>query len=108
MVKVEEKILESDIESLEESLCILFLFKDLDDDKNVIIEIKGVVGGDEGNIFVGDLFKMYFKYVENMGWKVIFVNIILGFSGGFVGIEFIILGENVFSYLKYELGVYCV
>lgn len=108
MAKAEEKSLESDIESLEESLRILLLPKDPDDDKNVIIEIKGAAGGDEGNIFAGDLFKMYSKYAENMGWKVTLVNTTPGSSGGFAGIEFIISGENAFSYLKHESGVHRV
>ncbi|ABX80827.1 peptide chain release factor 1 [Acholeplasma laidlawii] len=108
MAKAEEKSLESDIENLEESLRILLLPKDPDDDKNVIIEIKGAAGGDEGNIFAGDLFKMYSKYAESMGWKVTLVNTTPGSSGGFAGIEFIISGENAFSYLKHESGVHRV
>src|SRR5690554_5594458 len=96
------------LEKQTEQLKILLLPKDPDDDKNVIIEIKGAAGGDEGNIFAGDLFKMYSKYAENMGWKVTLVNTTPGSSGGFAGIEFIISGENAFSDLKHESGVHRV
>jgi len=108
MAKTEQKALESNLEDLHEQLRILLLPKDPDDDKNVIIEIKGAAGGDEGNIFAGDLFRMYSKYAEAMGWKVSVVNTTAGTSGGFTGIEFIVSGENAFSYLKHESGVHRV
>jgi peptide chain release factor 1 len=108
MAKTEQKALETNLEDLHEQLRILLLPKDPDDDKNVIIEIKGAAGGDEGNIFAGDLFRMYSKYAEAMGWKVSVVNTTAGASGGFTGIEFIVSGENAFSYLKHESGVHRV
>ena len=108
MARTESSDLEDKLEQLEADLRILLLPKDPDDDKNVIIEIKGAAGGDEGNIFAGDLFKMYSKYAENMGWKINVVNTTPGSSGGFTGIEFIVSGENAYSYLKHESGVHRV
>ena len=59
---------------LERKLKVLLLPKDPNDDKNVIMEIRGAAGGDEGNIFAGDLFRMYSKYAEKMGWKLEITN----------------------------------
>ena len=58
------------IEVVEQDLKILLIPKDPNDEKNVIMEIRGAAGGDEGNIFAGDLFRMYFKYAESKGWKI--------------------------------------
>ncbi len=68
------------------------------------MEIRGAAGGDEGNLFAGDLFRMYSKYAEKMGWKLEVTNEVPGSSGGYAGIEFILSGENVYSKLKYESG----
>jgi len=108
MAKIERHDLEHQLEELYEKLRILLIPKDPDDDKNVVIEIKGAAGGDEGNIFAGDLYRMYSKYAEHMGWKVQVINTTPGSSGGFAGIEFIVSGENAFSFLKYESGVHRV
>ena len=91
-------------EKLEEEITILLLPKDPNDDKNVIMEIRGAAGGDEANIFAGDLFRMYSKYAEKMGWKLEITNEIPGEAGGYAGIEFILSGDNVYSKLKYESG----
>lgn len=108
MAKTERHDLEQQLDELHEKLRILLIPKDPDDDKNVVIEIKGAAGGDEGNIFAGDLYRMYSKYAESMGWKVQVINTTPGTSGGFAGIEFIVSGENAFSFLKYESGVHRV
>lgn len=78
--------------------------KDENDGKNVIMEIRGAAGGDEANIFAGDLFRMYSYYAENNGWKIEVLNSIEGTSGGFSQIECMIKGSNVYSKLKYESG----
>lgn len=91
-------------EELEEAITILLLPKDPNDDKNVIMEIRGAAGGDEANIFAGDLFRMYSKYAEKEGWKLEITNELPGEAGGFAGIEFILSGENVYSKLKFESG----
>ena len=96
--------LNSEKEELEEKIKILLLPKDPNDDKNVIMEIRGAAGGDEANIFAGDLFRMYSKYAEKMGWKLEITNEVPGASGGYAGIEFILSGDSVYSKLKFESG----
>ncbi|MBN3490851.1 peptide chain release factor 1 [Acholeplasma equirhinis] len=108
VAKEEYKALQAKIETLEEKLKILLLPKDPNDDKNVIMEIKGAAGGDEGNIFAGDLFRMYSKYAEAMGWKISLINVSHGAMGGFTSIEFMVSGDRVYSFLKYESGVHRV
>ena len=89
---------------LEDELKILLLPKDENDGKNVIMEIRGAAGGDEANIFAGDLFRMYQKYCETNGWKVEIIDYTEGVAGGFSQIECMIKGDNVYSKLKYENG----
>lgn len=108
MIELEKVSLELKLESLEESLKILLLPKDPNDDKNIIMEIKGAAGGDEGNIFAGDLFRLYHKYAEAKGYKIEILNVMEGAMGGFTSIEFLISGKGVYSELKYESGVHRV
>ena len=91
-------------EELEKELEVLLLPKDPNDDKNIIVEIRGAAGGDEANIFAGDLFEMYSRYAENQGWKIEVTNAEEGAAGGYSQIEFMIKGEMVYSKLKYESG----
>ena len=115
---VEAKILMNDIElremaemELEEQnerlakisseLEILLIPKDENDGKNVIMEIRGAAGGDEANIFAGDLFRMYTYYAEKNGWKIEVTNEIPGSSGGFSQVECMIKGNNVYSKLSF-------
>ena len=91
-------------EKLIDELKVLLLPKDPNDGKNVIMEIRGAAGGDEANIFAGDLFRMYQKYCENNGWKLEIIDDTPGVAGGFAQIEFMIKGDGVYSKLKYENG----
>ena len=95
-------------ESLESKLKIMLLPKDPNDEKNVIIEIRCAAGGDEANIFAGDLFRMYTKYAEKQGWKLEVTHEVPGESGGYSQIEFMLSGESVYSKLKYESGAHRV
>ena len=95
-------------ENLENLLKRMLLPKDPNDEKNVIMEIRGAAGGDEGNIFAGDLFRMYSKYAEHQGWKLEVTHEVEGESGGYAGIEFMLSGEAVYSKLKYESGAHRV
>ena len=95
-------------DELENTLKRLLLPKDPNDSKNVVMEIRGAAGGDEGNIFAGDLFRMYSKYAEKQGWKLEITNEEAGESGGYSQIEFILSGEAVYSKLKYESGAHRV
>ena len=92
----------------EDKLKILLLPKDPNDDKNVIVDIKGAAGGDEGNIFAGDLFRMYSKYAESKGWKIEVLDAMEGSMGGYTSIEFMVSGKLVYSFLKYESGTHRV
>ncbi len=95
-------------EEILKKLEILLLPKDENDGKNIIVEIRGASGGDEGNIFAGDLFRMYSKYADKQGWKTQILNASEGEAGGFSQIEFSIKGDNVYSKLKYESGTHRV
>jgi peptide chain release factor 1 len=108
MVQSEMTKLEETIERTEEKLKVLLLPKDPNDEKNVIMEIKGAAGGDEGNIFAGDLFKMYGKYAESRNWTIEVLNAMDGSMGGFTSIEFMVSGKSVYSSLKYESGTHRV
>ena len=100
--------LEKEKADIEKRLEILLLPHDPNDEKNVIVEIKGAAGGDEANIFAGDLFDMYMKYASRCGWKIDIINSIEGAQGGFTNIEFMVKGESVYSKLKYESGAHRV
>lgn len=93
---------------LEKQLEILLIPKDPNDGKNVIVEIRGAAGGDEANIFAGDLYRMYLKYAEKEGWKVEVLEEEHSEGGGFPLISFMVKGKNVYSKLKYESGAHRV
>ena len=78
--------------------------KDPNDNKDVIMEIRGAAGGDEGNIFAGDLYRMYVKYAESQGWKVEVMEAIDAEAGGYSLISFMVKGEGVYGKLKFESG----
>ena len=95
-------------EETEKKLEILLLPHDPNDEKNVIVEIRGAAGGDEANIFAGDLFDMYTHYANNQGFKIEVLNSIPGSAGGYAQIEFMVKGEGAYSKLKYESGAHRV
>ena len=103
---VEETLAEetANKERLEKELELMLIPKDPNDDKNIIMEIRGAAGGDEANIFAGDLFRMYSKYAEKQNWKIEILHEVEGSAGGYSQIEFMIRGENVYSKLKFESG----
>ena len=92
------------LSKLTKELELMLIPKDPYDDKNIIMEIRGAAGGDEANIFAGDLFRMYSKYAEKQGWKLEVYHEVEGTAGGYSQIEFMIKGENVYSKLKFESG----
>ena len=106
--KEEISKLENEKKDLEAKIEIVLLPKDPNDFKNVIVEIRGAAGGDEANIFAGDLYCMYSKYAEKEGFKVEVLNAEESEAGGFSQIEFLIKGDNVYSKLKYESGAHRV
>lgn len=106
--KEELQTLEAQKENIEKQIEIILLPKDPNDSKNVIVEIRGAAGGDEGNIFAGDLYRMYMKYAENEGWKVEELEAEDSEAGGYSLVSFLIKGDNVHSKLKYESGAHRV
>lgn len=108
MAEMELEEIHDNIPVLEKELELLLIPKDPNDEKNVIVEIRGAAGGDEANIFAGDLFRMYNKFAETKGWSIELLNAEAKEAGGFSQIEFMVKGEAVFSLLKYESGVHRV
>jgi peptide chain release factor 1 len=108
MVKEELSELEDQIEELEARLRILLIPKDPNDDKNVIMEIRGAAGGDEAALFAGDLYHMYSKYAESQGWKTEVIDASTTGVGGYKEIIFMITGQGAYSKLKYENGAHRV
>ena len=106
--KEELSELEEKKTNLEKQIEVILLPKDPNDGKNVIVEIRGAAGGDEGNIFAGDLFEMYRKLCEKEGWKIEMIDEERSEAGGYSLISFMVKGENVYSKLKYESGVHRV
>ena len=104
IAKEELKDLEAKKENLEHDLEILLIPKDPNDNKNVIVEIRGAAGGDEANIFAGDLYRMYSKYADKVGFKTELINAEEGTAGGFSQVEFMVKGSGAYSKLKYESG----
>ena len=108
MANMELEEVKPKIPIIEEELKVLLIPKDPDDDKNVIVEIRGAAGGSEAKIFAGDLFRMYTKYAETKKWEVEISNSEESGAGGFSQIEFTITGDNVYSFMKYESGAHRV
>ena len=96
------------LEALERELPILLLPKDPNDAKNVIVEIRGGVGGEEAALFAGDLFRMYARYAERRGWRVDVIDKNATEIGGFKEISFSVDGAGAYSFLKYESGTHRV
>lgn len=108
MVNEEIKGLESKIRILEDEIKILLVHKDENDDKNVIVEIRGGAGGDEAALFAGVLFRMYTRFAERNNWKVDVMNTNEIGIGGYKEVIFMIHGKGAYSRLKYESGVHRV
>lgn len=108
LAKDELKELELQLEELEQRLRILLLPRDPNDNKNVIVEIRGGTGGEEAALFAADLFRMYSRYAETQGWKVEVLDSNSTELGGFKEIVFMISGLAVYSHMKFESGTHRV
>lgn len=108
MVKLEIEELAARKAELEEKMRILLLPKDPNDDKNVIVEIRGAAGGDEAALFAYELYRMYTKYADSQGWKVELMEYTENDLGGFKEVIFSINGKGAYSKLKYESGAHRV
>lgn len=108
MLKEEISESEKRIPELEQELKVLLIPKDPNDDKNVIMEIRGAAGGDEAQIFAGDLFRMYSRFAEAQGWRTEMVDATPSEQGGYKEISFMIQGQGAYSKLKFENGAHRV
>jgi peptide chain release factor 1 len=108
MIRAEISELNVEIEKLEDRLKILLIPKDPNDDKNVIVEIRGAAGGDEAALFAGDLYKMYSRFSEAQGWKTEVIETSQSEVGGYKEIIFMVNGKGAYSKLKYENGAHRV
>ncbi|HDV6116309.1 TPA: peptide chain release factor 1 [Staphylococcus pseudintermedius] len=108
MLKEEASALKAEVPELEEQLKLLLIPKDPNDEKDVIVEIRGAVGGDEAAIFAGDLFRMYSKFAESHRFKLEIVEATESDHGGYKEISFSVSGDGAYSKLKYENGAHRV
>ncbi len=108
MAKEELKELKPKLAAYEEKLTILLLPSDPNDEKNVIVEIRGGAGGEEAALFAGVLFRMYLRYAESRGWHVEVMDSNPTELGGFKEVVFQISGDSVYSRMKFESGVHRV
>ncbi len=108
LAKAELEELADKEKQLDQDMKIILLPKDPNDDKNIFLEIRAGTGGDEAALFAGDLFRMYSRFAENMGWKVEIMSSNPIGIGGFKEIIALISGEQVYSKLKYESGAHRV
>ncbi|MFJ5964288.1 peptide chain release factor 1 [Bacillus sp. NPDC093026] len=108
MVKEEISELTAETERLEDKLKILLIPKDPNDDKNVIVEIRGAAGGEEAALFAGNLYRMYSRYAEMQGWKTEVMEASVTGTGGYKEIIFMINGKGAYSKLKFENGAHRV
>ncbi|HAQ06989.1 MAG TPA: peptide chain release factor 1 [Bacillus bacterium] len=108
MVKEEIAELEGRLEEIQARVKILLIPKDPNDDKNVIMEIRGAAGGDEAALFAGDLYRMYSRYAETQGWKTEIIDASTTGVGGFKEIIFMINGNGAYSKMKFENGAHRV
>lgn len=108
MIRLELSEAEETLEKCSQELKILLLPKDPNDEKNVIMEIRGGTGGDEAALFASDLFRMYSMYAESRRWKIDILNSNATDIGGYKEISFSIEGQGAYSRLKFESGVHRV
>ncbi|MDP4096111.1 peptide chain release factor 1 [Paenibacillus sp. P96] len=108
MVKMEIEELSARKQELDEKIRILMLPKDPNDDKNVIVEIRGAAGGDEAALFAADLYRMYTRYADTQGWRVELMDANMNDLGGFKEVTFMVNGRGAYSKLKFESGAHRV
>jgi peptide chain release factor 1 len=108
MVKEELNELDEKMAELEERLRVLLIPKDPNDDKDVIMEVRGAAGGDEAALFAGTLYRMYSRFAESQGWKIEVIEASPTGLGGYKEIIFMINGKGAYSKMKYENGAHRV
>ncbi len=100
--------IEAKLPALEEEIKLMLVPSDPADEKNTIVEIRAGAGGDEAAIFAGDLYRMYMHFADDMGWKIEMLDVSSSEVGGYKEIQFKVMGNKVYSYMKFESGVHRV
>ena len=108
MAKLQMEEAKEQLPPIEDEIKFLLIPKDLEDSKNVVVEVRAGTGGDEASIFAGDLYRMYTKYCQDHGWSVSLVDSNEGTAGGFKEVIFEVSGNDVYGTMKYESGVHRV
>ena len=108
LAKEELSELKDERESLEQTIKLMMIPEDPNDNKNIIMEIRGAAGGDEAQLFAKDLLDMYTKYANNQGWKVELLDANITGIGGYKEVSLMITGSKVYSKLKFENGAHRV
>ena len=106
MLKEELSEAKEKLESMKQTLRVMLLPKDPNDEKNVVVEIRAGVGGDEAALFASQVYRMYMRYAERKGWKVELTSVSENGIGGFKECVFLVNGKGAYSRLKYESGVH--
>jgi len=100
--------IEAKLPKLEEDIKFMLIPVDPADEKDIIVEIRGGAGGDEAKIFAGDLFKMYERFASQHKWKIELLDVMPSDAGGYSEIQFKVMGDKVYSFMKFESGVHRV
>ena len=108
LAKMELAELKAEKPRLEEEIKVMMLPEDPNDGKNIIMEIRGTAGGDEAQLFAGDLLNMYTRYADSQGWKVEVLDANITGIGGYKEVSLMITGHKVYSKLKFENGAHRV
>jgi len=108
LAQMEIEDIKDRLPDLEQEMQVLLLPKDVDDAANIVLEVRAGTGGDEAALFAGDLYRMYTRYAQTMGWKVEVVDASEGDAGGYKEIVANIAGDGVFGHMKWESGVHRV
>jgi peptide chain release factor 1 len=108
MAQMENEEIREELKKLEEEIKLKLIPRDPEDEKNAIVEIRAGTGGDEAAIFAGDLFDMYRRFADKMGWNVSLMSLNESEKGGYKEIVFSLEGSDIFGYMKYESGVHRV
>ena len=108
LARSEVEDLKESLPALEQEVQVLLLPKDVDDKADIVMELRAGTGGDEAALFAGDLFRMYSRYFQIMGWKVEIVDASEGDAGGYKEVIANVSGDGVFGHMKWESGVHRV
>ncbi|MBL7945268.1 MAG: peptide chain release factor 1 [Flavobacteriales bacterium] len=108
MARLEREENKAAIEAMEEEVRLMLVPKDPNDARNCTVEVRAGTGGDEASLFAGDLYRMYTRYCEGLGWKIEVADVSEGTVGGYKEVVFNVIGEGAYGVMKFEAGVHRV